>query len=149
MILDGATRNAWIGKPYNEGSDVNLICEVEGGRPPPRLTWYLDNTVIDDSYHYNADTGMTINHLTYPKIGRQHLKSRLICQASNTNLATPQVHLLILDVNRKSSIVTSCSRMRRASTVVVVVVGVFLLLGSRALRFPRCVHARASAVITV
>jgi len=98
-----ATRNIWsIEERYNEGSDVNLICEVRGGRPPPKLTWYLDNTVIDESYHYNAETGTTVNHLTYPKIGRQHLKARLICQAGNTNLVQPQTKLLILDVKRES-----------------------------------------------
>jgi len=102
IILDGATRSVWsIEKGYNEGSDVNLICEVRGGRPPPKLTWYLDNTVIDESYHYNSETGMTVNHLAYPKIGRQHLKARLICQAGNTNLVQPQTRLLILDVKRK------------------------------------------------
>lgn len=91
-----------IEEPYNEGSDVNLICEVRGGKPPPKLTWYLDNTVIDESYHYNAENGITVNHLAHPKIGREHLKARLICQASNTNLVEPQTRLLIVDVNRKS-----------------------------------------------
>lgn len=91
-----------IEETYNEGNDVNLICEVRGGKPPPKLTWYLDNTVIDESYHYDAETGITVNHLAYPKIGRQHLKARLICQASNTNLVPPQTRLLILNVNRKS-----------------------------------------------
>lgn len=104
MILDGATRkHSSTEKPYNEGSDVNLICEVRGGKPPPKLTWYLDNSVIDESYRYNAETGVTINHLAYPQIGRQHLNARLICQASNTNLVPPETNLLVLDVNRKSS----------------------------------------------
>jgi len=102
IILDGATKNIWsIEERYNEGSDVNLICEVQGGRPPPKVTWYLDNTVVDESYRYDSETGKTVNHLTYPKIGRQHLKSRLICQAGNTNLVQPQTRLLILDVKRK------------------------------------------------
>ncbi|KMQ90638.1 hemicentin-2-like isoform 2 protein [Lasius niger] len=100
IILDEAMKNVRsIEEPYNEGSDVNLICEVRGGKPPPKLTWYLDNTVIDESYHYNAENGITVNHLAYPKIGRQHLKARLICQASNTNLVQPQTRLLVLDVN--------------------------------------------------
>ena len=102
VILDGTTRDiSRLEEPYNEGSDVNLICEVRGGRPPPKLTWYLDNTVIDESYHYNAESGLTVNRLSYPKVGRQHLKARLICEASNTNLVPPQTRLVILDVNRK------------------------------------------------
>lgn len=91
---------------------MNLICEVRGGKPLPKLTWYLDNTVIDESYHYNAENGLTVNHLVYAKIGRQHLKARLICQASNTNLMPPQTRLLILNVQRKLSTILAC--MRRA-----------------------------------
>lgn len=102
VILDGTTRDiSRLEEPYNEGSDVNLICEVRGGRPPPKLTWYLENTVIDESYHYNTESGLTVNRLSYPKVGRQHLKARLICEASNTNLVIPQTRLVILDVNRK------------------------------------------------
>lgn len=83
---------------------MDLICEVHGGKPPPRLTWYLDNNVIDEFSQYNAKTGITFNHLVYPKIGRQHLNARLICQASNTNLVTPQFKLIVLDMNRKSNL---------------------------------------------
>lgn len=104
MILDGTTRDiSRLEEPYNEGNDVNLICEVRGGRPPPKLTWYLENTVIDESYRYNAETGLTVNLLSYPKVGRQHLKARLICEASNTNLVPPQTRLIILDMNRELS----------------------------------------------
>ncbi|XP_014475211.1 PREDICTED: hemicentin-2-like [Dinoponera quadriceps] len=115
IILD-EKRNAWsIEKPYNEGSDVNLICEVKGGKPLPKLTWYLDNNVIDESYHYNAETGATVNHLAYPKIGRQHHKARLICQASNTNLVQPQTKVLILDVNLKPLVVQILTKEARVS----------------------------------
>lgn len=104
VILDGTRRGiSEIEKTYNEGSDVNLICEVRGGRPPPKLTWYLENNMIDESYQYNTDLGLTVNNLSYPKVGRQHLNARLICKASNTNLVEPQTGLVILDVNRKST----------------------------------------------
>ncbi|XP_012285308.1 hemicentin-2 [Orussus abietinus] len=116
VILDGTTRDvSRIEEPYNEGSDVNLICEVRGGKPPPRLIWYLENTVIDESYHYKIDTGMTVNHLSYPNIGRQHLKARLVCQASNTNMVPPQTRLLILDVNLRPLIVQILTKEARVS----------------------------------
>ncbi|XP_067207979.1 neural cell adhesion molecule 2-like isoform X2 [Linepithema humile] len=116
IIRDGASRNVWgIEEPYNEGSDVNLICEVRGGKPLPKLTWYLDNTVIDESYHYNAENGLTVNHLVYAKIGRQQLKARLICQASNTNLIPPQTKLLILNVNLKPVTVQILTKETRVS----------------------------------
>lgn len=115
IILDEMKNVRNIEEPYNEGSDVNLICEVHGGKPPPKLTWYLDNTVIDESDHYNTETGRTVNHLAFPKIGRQHLKARLICQASNTNLVPPQTRLLILDVNLKPLVVQILTKEARVS----------------------------------
>ncbi|XP_015518297.1 hemicentin-1 isoform X3 [Neodiprion lecontei] len=116
IILDGTTRDiSRIEEPYNEGDDVNLICETRGGKPPPRLTWFLENTVIDESYHYKTDTGVTVNHLSYPKVGRQHLKARLICQASNTNLVQPQSKLLILNVNLKPLVVQILTKEPRLS----------------------------------
>ncbi|CAK9807697.1 Hmcn1 [Anthophora plagiata] len=116
VILDGTTRDiSRLEESYNEGSDVNLICEVRDGRPPPKLTWYLENTVIDESYHYNPESGLTVNHLSYPKVGRQHLKARLICEASNTNLVPPQTGLVILNVNLKPLVVQILTKEPRVS----------------------------------
>ncbi|XP_026850663.1 hemicentin-1 [Drosophila persimilis] len=85
---------------FNEGNDIVLSCEVSGGRPRPNVTWYLDNTAIDESFEQRPD-GKTINHLSYPNVGRQHLNSRLVCVASNTNLTPPNNKVVILDVNLK------------------------------------------------
>ncbi|KAL4705371.1 hypothetical protein ACJJTC_016564, partial [Scirpophaga incertulas] len=101
-------------EPYNEGSNVHLICEVEGGRPRPRVTWYLENEMIDDSFEQRAD-GVTINTLTFPNIGRQHLNARLVCQASNTNLAPPETKVLILDINLKPISVTILTKDKQVS----------------------------------
>ncbi|XP_060805169.1 nephrin [Amyelois transitella] len=100
-ILDSKTREATrLLEPYNEGDTIELTCETSGGDPKPRVTWYLENTVIDDSFELNSD-GTTSNNLTFPNIGRQHLNARLVCQASNTNLAPPETKVLILDINLK------------------------------------------------
>ncbi|XP_043272745.1 hemicentin-1 [Venturia canescens] len=115
IILDSIRKIPSREAKYNEGNDVNLICESHGGRPPPRLTWFLENTVIDESYHYNEESGVTVNHLSYPKVGRQHLKARLVCQASNTNLVHPQTTLLILDVNLKPLVVQILTKEPRVS----------------------------------
>ncbi|XP_076645161.1 neural cell adhesion molecule 1 [Halictus rubicundus] len=116
VILDATTRNiSSIEEIYNEGSDVNLICEVQGGRPPPNLTWYLENTVIDESYYYEPESGRTVNRLSFPKVGRQHLKDRLICEASNTNLVPPQTRLVILNVNLKPLVVQILTKEPRVS----------------------------------
>ncbi|CAG9565133.1 unnamed protein product [Danaus chrysippus] len=101
-------------EPYNEGSNVLLICEVEGGRPRPKLTWYLENVVIDDSYEQRED-GLTVNTLTFPNVGRQHLNARLVCQASNTNLAPPETKVVILDINLKPITVNILNKEKQVS----------------------------------
>ena len=79
---------------------------IHAGRPRPNVTWYLENTVIDESFETRKD-GITVNHLSYPNIGRQHLNSRLVCVASNTNLTPPNNKAVILDVNCKLFLIYS------------------------------------------
>ncbi|XP_046821849.1 hemicentin-1 isoform X1 [Vespa crabro] len=115
-ILDSTTKDiSRIKEPYNEDSDVKLICQVRGGKPPPKLTWYLDNNVIDESYSYDREFALTVNHLSYPRVGRQHLNARLICQASNTNLVPPQSRVLVLDMNLKPMHVQILTKEERVS----------------------------------
>lgn len=64
------------------------------------MTWYLDNTVIDESFERRPD-GLTVNQLSFPNVGRQHLNARLVCVASNTHLTPPSSRVLILDVYRE------------------------------------------------
>lgn len=77
-----------------------LLSIVSAGKPKPSLIWYLDNTVIDESFEQRSD-GVTVNHLSYPNIGRQHVNARFVCIASNTNLMPPNSKVLVIDVNRK------------------------------------------------
>lgn len=56
--------------------------------------------MIDESFE-NRPGDITVNHLSYPNIGRQHVNARFVCMASNTNLTPPNNKVVILDVNRK------------------------------------------------
>ncbi|XP_052756546.1 hemicentin-1-like [Galleria mellonella] len=115
IIMDAKTRDQTrLLEPYNEGDTLELICEVFGGDPKPKVTWYLENTVIDDSYEQRPD-GVTVNMLTFPSIGRQHLNARLVCQASNTNLAPPETKLLILDINLRPLTVQILNKSQQLS----------------------------------
>ncbi|RVE55293.1 hypothetical protein evm_000191, partial [Chilo suppressalis] len=115
IIMDAKTRDQMrLLEPYNEGDTLELVCEVFGGDPRPRVTWYLENTVIDDSFDQRAD-GITSNTLTFPSVGRQHLNARLVCQASNTNLAPPETKLLILDINLRPLTVQILNKSRQLS----------------------------------
>ncbi|CAG2057963.1 unnamed protein product [Timema podura] len=87
-----------------KGSPAFIFPVASMGRPRPRVTWFLENTVVDDSYESRPD-GITVNHLTFPNIGRQHLHARLVCQAVNTHLANPTSKVVVLDINRECSYV--------------------------------------------
>ncbi|KAF5299126.1 hypothetical protein FQR65_LT09484 [Abscondita terminalis] len=115
VIYDGKRRDrTTLLEAYNEGSDVNLICEASGGRPRPNVTWYSENTLIDDSFEFRPD-GVVVNHLNFPNIGRQHLNTRLICQASNTILTSPTTNVVILNINLKPQTVHILTKEKQVS----------------------------------
>ena len=58
--------------------------------------------MIDETFEYSPDNdGITVNHLFYRNIGRQHLNARLLCVASNTHLTPSNNKAVILDVHCK------------------------------------------------
>ncbi|KYN36898.1 Neural cell adhesion molecule 2 [Trachymyrmex septentrionalis] len=105
VIYTGASRSlAKILQPFNEGSEMSLLCEVIGGLPPPRVTWYFDDEVLDDTYTQEHDD-ITINRLDIRRVTRDFLRTRLICKANNTQLMMPLTSEVILDVNLKPLVV--------------------------------------------
>ncbi|KAG5322004.1 NCAM2 protein, partial [Acromyrmex heyeri] len=105
VIYTGASRSlAKILQPFNEGSEMSLLCEVIGGLPPPRVTWYFDDEILDDTYTQEHDD-ITINRLDVRRVTRNFLRTRLICKANNTQLMMPLTSEVILDVNLKPLVV--------------------------------------------
>jgi len=90
----------------------------------------LDNAAIDESFEQRPD-GKTINHLSYPNVGRQHLNSRLMCVASNTNLTPPNNKVVILDVNREWSAQGSQKRVGLMTLLPVKPIAVHILTKDR------------------
>ncbi|XP_076392200.1 neural cell adhesion molecule 2 isoform X1 [Megachile rotundata] len=91
-------------QPFNEGSDLSLLCEVIGGFPPPKVTWHFQDEIMDDTYTLEHG-GITINHLYIPKVTRNFLRAKLTCQANNTHLVPSLTSEIILDINLKPLIV--------------------------------------------
>ncbi|KAI6215486.1 Immunoglobulin domain protein [Aphelenchoides besseyi] len=47
------------------GVNVTLVCLVEGGNPPPRLTWHLGDRAMKTQYEYDFATQVTRNILSF------------------------------------------------------------------------------------
>jgi hypothetical protein len=108
--------------PFNEGSDVRLVCSADGGKPSPYVHWYKDDQLIDDTYAITTTNGSansmvsvmgsaTVhNEIIISKVGRHWFNSVLSCVATN-NLTKATVIRVSLDINREIFSVKSYQRL--------------------------------------
>ena len=89
--------------PYKVGDTVRLRCTALGGRPLPRVTWWRDHALLDDSFKRFGDFKVE-NELILYELKREDLHSILTCQASNNNISVPVSTSVKLDMNCESTI---------------------------------------------
>ncbi|CAG2162840.1 unnamed protein product [Oppiella nova] len=87
--------------PYDEDSNLRLLCEAEGGKPPPSLLWYREDQMMDDSYSHSADNKTIRNDILIINLTRHDLNTKYSCQASNPNFTAPIQTSVRLDINLK------------------------------------------------
>lgn len=93
--------NGLIG-PFNEDSELELVCVAHGGKPRPELSWRRDFSVLNSTTQFaSLDKDGTSVALRIEALHRQHLLSIFTCQASNNNLTSPLKSSLTLDLNCK------------------------------------------------
>ncbi|KAF9414349.1 hypothetical protein HW555_007746 [Spodoptera exigua] len=82
--------------PYHDGDTLVLRCLVIGGRPPPRISWYSGDTLVDASDGDSEIPAVRENELYLP-LTRDNAAA-LSCRASNTHLAPPIIASLEIEL---------------------------------------------------
>ncbi|KAB0805660.1 hypothetical protein PPYR_02630 [Photinus pyralis] len=88
--------------PYIEGDVISLTCIATGGLPIPKVTWWQENALLDDSSE-NLSNNTVRNILHMEKLQRKHFHTILTCQASNNDFVAPISTSMRLDLNYKTS----------------------------------------------
>uniref|UniRef100_A0A1B0B2J1 Ig-like domain-containing protein n=1 Tax=Glossina palpalis gambiensis TaxID=67801 RepID=A0A1B0B2J1_9MUSC len=86
--------------PYLEGDSINLTCLSSGGIPPPRVSWWREHALVDDSFQVLPD-GTVRNVLHLKNISRRDLLTIYTCQASNGHVVAALTKKVMLDMNCK------------------------------------------------
>ncbi|KAH8402069.1 hypothetical protein KR009_009546, partial [Drosophila setifemur] len=99
-ILDhhGAEIRDQTAGPYLEGDSIDLTCLSSGGIPPPRVSWWREHALIDDSFQVLPD-GSVRNVLRLKNIQRKDLLMMYTCQATNGHVVPALTKKVILDMN--------------------------------------------------
>ncbi|XP_071454100.1 nephrin-like [Hetaerina americana] len=86
--------------PLSEGEDVVLDCYAIGGKPPPTVSWFIGDALVDGVSVEDGRPpgGVSVNRLEVKDVRRRHLDAILRCQASNTKLAQPVEKSVRLDI---------------------------------------------------
>ncbi|CAL7948604.1 unnamed protein product [Xylocopa violacea] len=105
-----------VSQPFNEGSQLSLLCEVIGGSPPPKVTWHFEGKLLDGTYTLEHGD-ITINRLDISNVTREYLRARLICRAKNTHLVPPLSSDIILDINLKPLLVNVTNKRSHLSAL--------------------------------
>lgn len=82
--------------PFKLGEEVVATCTTWGGSPFPRLTWWREHTLVDDSYE--VINGKTTNTLHLHGVQRNDHNQVFTCQAVNNNQSIPVSTSLRLDI---------------------------------------------------
>uniref|UniRef100_A0A6A7G0P9 Protein turtle homolog A-like n=1 Tax=Hirondellea gigas TaxID=1518452 RepID=A0A6A7G0P9_9CRUS len=93
---EGRIVSGMIG-PYPEGADVTLVCQVTGGNPTPKVTWWQAGSLMDDLVEMTTKQ-VTRNSLRLPRLTRDDLLRKLTCIASNSNLTAPLSTAVTIDI---------------------------------------------------
>ncbi|XP_065284860.1 neural cell adhesion molecule 2-like [Dermacentor albipictus] len=98
MDEDGRKLEGLVGR-FSEGQNLRLLCEVEGGKPRPVVTWWRDKRLVDSNFSFVGDGSVARNWLEVGELKRSDFLSVLTCQAANNNVTVAVSRSITLDMN--------------------------------------------------
>ncbi|KAK8772910.1 hypothetical protein V5799_012557, partial [Amblyomma americanum] len=98
MDEDGRRLEGLVGR-FSEGRKLKLLCEVEGGKPRPVVTWWRDKRLVDSNFSFVGDGTVARNWLEIDELKRSDFLSVLTCQAANNNGTVAVSRSITLDMN--------------------------------------------------
>ncbi|XP_058985575.1 uncharacterized protein LOC109612281 isoform X2 [Musca domestica] len=89
--------------PFREGYEMFLCCQVKGGRPPPKVTWWMGDTELIGTSHTSTEEGATVivNQLLIGTTPRDYYGAKIQCRAQGTKLIEPVTKEVALQVYLK------------------------------------------------
>ncbi|KAM7361861.1 motor axon guidance molcule sidestep isoform 3-T3 [Cochliomyia hominivorax] len=89
--------------PFREGYELFLCCQVKGGRPPPKVTWWMGNTELIGTSHTSVEEGTTVivNQLLIGTTTRDYNGAKIQCRAQGTKLIEPVIKEVPVQVQLK------------------------------------------------
>lgn len=101
-------RNSSAG-PFLEGEKLFLSCQINGGRPRPSLSWWFNNSILDNVVDTSPNSFTTVNQLFIGKVTRNLKGAKFECRATsseNAGFIIRTIPLIIFLKPNKVKIVT-------------------------------------------
>ncbi|XP_023159288.1 hemicentin-1, partial [Ceratitis capitata] len=94
---------AQMAGPFREGYELFLCCQVKGGRPAPKVTWWRDDVELKGTSHTSVEEGATVmvNQLLIGTTTRDYFGAKIECRAQGTKLIAPVVKEVTVQVHLK------------------------------------------------
>lgn len=91
-----------IAGPFHEGQEFFLSCQVSGGSPPPKVSWWRSNVEIPGTSHQSIVTGAVVNNILMRAVPRDYYATKLTCRAQGSPLIDPVEKDVTIQLHRKS-----------------------------------------------
>ncbi|XP_049518144.1 LOW QUALITY PROTEIN: protein turtle-like [Dermacentor silvarum] len=85
-------------RPYEEGEDLTLVCDVYGGQPEPVVTWWRGSQLLQQALS-RAPDGHPRATLLRLRLTRADYRAKLTCRAANSNVSEASTASVIVNMH--------------------------------------------------